>query len=97
MPNQFNIYWSNGAKRYEPDFIVETKDSIYMCETKSDKDMKDPDVQAKAEAALEYCRQASDFTANHGGKPWRYVIIPHTIVDRAYSFPYLIAQTKLKV
>ena len=25
---QFNIYWSNGSKRYEPDFIVETEDIL---------------------------------------------------------------------
>ena len=31
---QFSIYWSNGSKIYEPDFIVETADVIYMVETK---------------------------------------------------------------
>lgn len=96
VPNQFNIYWSSGAKKYEPDFIVETADAIYMCETKAEKDVNDPDVQAKAEAAREFCRRASEFTAQNGGKPWRYVIIPHTLVDRAYSFSYIIQQSKLK-
>ena len=46
-PNQFNIYWSNGAKRYEPDFIVETADCIYMVETKAKKDLTTEEVQAK--------------------------------------------------
>ena len=96
VPNQFNIYWSSGAKKYEPDFIVETADAIYMCETKAEKDVNDPDVQAKAEAAREFCRRASEFTAQNGGKPWRYVIIPHTLVDRAYSFNYILKQAKLK-
>lgn len=96
VPNQFNIYWSSGAKKYEPDFIVETADAIYMCETKAEKDVNDPDVQAKAEAAREFCRRASEFTAKNGGKPWRYVIIPHTLVDRGYSFSYILSQLKLK-
>ncbi len=96
VPNQFNIYWSNGAKKYEPDFIVETADAIYMCETKAEKDVNDPDVQAKAEAACEFCRRATEFTAQNGGKPWRYVMIPHTLVDRGYTFSYILNQAKLK-
>ena len=67
-----------------------------MCETKAEKDMDDADVLAKAEAAREFCRRATEFTANNGGKPWLYVIIPHTLVDRSYSFNYILSQTKLK-
>ncbi|MDE5773949.1 MAG: hypothetical protein K2H86_05780, partial [Muribaculaceae bacterium] len=96
VPNQFNIYWSNGAKKYEPDFIVETADAIYMCETKAEKDVNDADVQAKAEAACEFCRRATEFTAKNGGKSWHYIIIPHTLVDRSYSFNYILQQAKLK-
>lgn len=96
VPNQFNIYWANGAKRYEPDFIVETDDAIYMCETKAEKDVNDNDVLAKAEAAKEFCRRATEFTAKNGGKPWRYVLIPHTLVNRSYTFNYILSQTKLR-
>lgn len=96
VPNQLNIYWSSGAKKYEPDFIVETSDAIYMCETKAEKNVYDADVQAKAEAAREFCHRATEFTSKNGGKPWRYVIIPHTLVDRAYSFNYILQQSKLK-
>lgn len=96
VPNQFNIYWANGAKRYEPDFIVETADSIYMCETKMEKEMNDADVQAKATAAREFCNHASEYTEKNGGKPWKYVIIPHTLVNRAYTFDYVLSQTKLQ-
>lgn len=96
VPNQFNIYWNNGAKRYEPDFIVETEDAIYMCETKAEYQMDNAEVLAKAESAREFCRRASEFTQANGGKPWRYVIIPDTLVDRAYSFNYLLSQTNLK-
>lgn len=96
VPNQFNIYWANGAKRYEPDFIVETADAIYMCETKAEKDIEDADVLAKAEVAREFCHRATEFTAKNRGKPWQYIIIPHTLVDRSYTFNYILSQTKLK-
>lgn len=96
VPNQFKIYWANGSKRYEPDFIVETADAIYMCETKAEKNVNDADVQSKADAAKEFCRRATEFTAKNGGNPWHYIIIPHTLVDRSYSFNYILSQTKLK-
>ncbi len=96
VPNQFNIYWSSGAKKYEPDFIVETAYAIYMCETKAEKDVDDPDVQAKAKTASEFCRRVTEFTAQTCGKPWHYIIIPHTLVDRAYSFNYILQQANLR-
>ena len=96
VPNQFNIYWSNGSKKYEPDFVVEIADAIYMCETKAEKDVNAPDVLAKAEAATEYCRCATEFTAQSGGKPWKYIVIPHTLVDRGYTFDYILKQVNLK-
>lgn len=88
---QFSIYWSNGSKRYEPDFIVETTDAIYMVETKAATNVSTDEVQQKKAAAEEYCRHASEFTAENGGKPWRYILLPHDVVDRTASFEYLIA------
>ena len=89
--NQFNIYWSNGSKKYEPDFVVETADAIYMVETKAKKNMQDADVLGKKKAAEEYCKNASEFTKTVGGKPWKYVLLAHDTVDRAASFKYLTA------
>lgn len=91
---QFSIYWSNGSKRYEPDFIVETADVIYMVETKAAANVSTEEVQQKKAAAEEYCRHASEFTAENGGKPWKYVLLPHDSVDRTASFEYLIATHK---
>lgn len=88
---QFSIYWSNGSKRYEPDFIVETADAIYMIETKAAVNISNEEVQQKKQAAEEYCRHASEFTAEYGGKPWRYILLPHDIIDRTANFEYLIA------
>lgn len=89
--NQFNIYWSNGSRKYEPDFVVETADAIYMVETKAKKNMQDADVLGKKKAAEEYCKNASEFTKTVGGKPWKYVLLAHDTVDRAASFKYLTA------
>lgn len=90
-PTQFNIYWSNGAKKYEPDFIVETDDCIYMIETKMAKDATTEEVLSKKAAAELYCSQATKYTKEHGGKPWKYVLLTHDKVDRTASFDYLIA------
>ena len=88
--NQFDIYWGNGAKKYEPDFIVETNDAIYMIETKASKDKDDKDVNEKRSAAELYCERATEFTIANGGKPWRYVMIRHDHVTRASSFDFLV-------
>ncbi|MGM9784573.1 MAG: DEAD/DEAH box helicase [Candidatus Cryptobacteroides sp.] len=89
--NQFNIYWSNGSKKYEPDFVVETVEAIYMVETKAKKDMQDADVLGKKKAAEEYCKNASEYTKSVGGKPWKYVLLAHDTVERTASFKYLTA------
>jgi type III restriction enzyme len=89
-PNQFNIYWSNGAKKYEPDFIVETDIAIYMVETKASKDVNSNEVNEKRAAAELYCERAAEFTMANGGKPWRYIMIRHDIVTRTNSFSFLI-------
>lgn len=90
VTNQFNIYWGNGAHKYEPDFIVETADTIYMVETKKAKDVNDADVQSKKAAAEEYCKYATEYNSQHGGKQWKYILLPHDSVERSYSFMYVI-------
>ena len=89
-PNQFNITWNNNKKNYEPDFVVETKDKIYLVETKKEKDIPTEEVQQKAKAALEYCKNATDFTVQNGGKPWIYVLLPHDSVKLNMSFDYFV-------
>lgn len=90
---QFNIYWSNGSKKYEPDFVVETKKRIYLIETKAEKDLSAEDVLAKKQASEEYCKNATEYTLANGGKPWEYRIIAHTSVDRTHSLEYILAKS----
>ena len=92
-PRQFNIYWGQGgATRYEPDFIAETADTIFMCEPKASNKMRDTDVLEKQEAAEEYCRAASEFNLENGGKPWKYILISHDEIRPQSSFTYLAEQ-----
>lgn len=90
--NQFRIYWDNNSKRYEPDFIIETADTIYMVEPKSSANMMDPDVLAKKAAAIKYCKYATEFTSQNGGKPWKYLLVPHNEISRTINFDLLIAK-----
>ena len=92
VPLQFNIYWSNGSKRYEPDFVVETDSIIYLIETKAAKDIENEDVLAKKAAAEEYCKVVSEHTSKYEGKPWKYALISHDTVSRTASFEYIIAR-----
>lgn len=87
--NQFHLYWKHNSRQYNPDFVVETKDAIYLIETKKEADIESEDVQGKAQAALEYCKVATDFTISNGGKPWKYVLIPHNAVMVNMSFEHL--------
>lgn len=89
VPNQFRIYWGNGAHRYEPDFVVETKDKIYMVETKAENEINDEDVQEKKKAAIEFCSVVSKTTT----KPWQYSLIPHNEVGRTLQFKYVLASS----
>ncbi|MHB1861778.1 MAG: DEAD/DEAH box helicase [Gemmatimonadaceae bacterium] len=76
---QLNIYYS-ADHSYEPDFIVETETTKYLCEPKRATEMDDPIVLEKARAAAIWCRHATEHAAEHGGKPWAYLLIPHTSI-----------------
>jgi type III restriction enzyme len=65
---------------YEPDFVVETDIEKLLCEAKRADQMTDAVVLAKAKAASTWCKHATDHELRHGGKPWRYVLIPHNVI-----------------
>jgi len=88
--SQFRIYWKHNSQRYEPDFIVETSDSIYMIEVKAEKDIDSKDVLEKAEAGRIYCNSASDYNSKNKGKKWEYVLIPHNVITLNMSFAGLV-------
>ena len=49
--------------------------------------MNDPVVIAKAEAAYEWCRNATKVT----GTPWVYLLIPHDAIDESKTLAGLAA------
>lgn len=76
---QFQIYY-NKEEAYEPDFVVETKSGLFLCEPKRADQMEHPDVVAKKTATLEWCKHATEHAQQHGGKVWRYLLIPHDAI-----------------
>lgn len=82
VKGQFPIYYRQGADHpeYQPDFVAESGDTTYMLEPKASNEMEDPVVLAKKDAAIKWCQYASAYAAKHGGKPWRYALIPHTAI-----------------
>lgn len=90
-PEQFHIYWNHKGNMYEPDFVAETVDCIYLIETKKASDVDLIEIQSKAQAALKYCNYATEYTAEHGGKPWKYVLIPHDQVTKTNSFKGVVS------
>ena len=76
---QFQIYYKLGSEQpeYVPDFVAETDSIIYMVETKARTDVNTQEVQAKADAAARWCKHASDYAAEVGTKPWKYLLLPH--------------------
>jgi type III restriction enzyme len=84
-----------GDNDYEPDFVVETETEKLLCEPKRADQMQDSIVQAKARAAATWCKHASGHEQTNGGKPWRYLLIPHNAIadnmtiegfTKAYTF-----------
>lgn len=51
-----------------------------MLEPKARNEIEAADVQAKQEAAVRWCRQASEYAASSRGKPWQYALIPHDVI-----------------
>ena len=80
--NQFEIYYQMGTESFEyvPDFVAETKDTIYMIETKAKNQMESDEVKAKTKAAQTWCGYASAHNAENNGKPWKYLLISHESV-----------------
>jgi type III restriction enzyme len=95
---QFQLFykWGTDQREYQPDFVAETSDAIYMLEPKARNDMEDAEVQTKKNAAVEWCKNASDHNAKNGGKPWRYLLIPHDAIAENMTLKGLAAQYTIR-
>jgi type III restriction enzyme len=76
---QFQMFYKLGVEQpeYVPDFVVETPHYVLMVETKARNEMESDEVKAKTKAGALWCKNASEHAASVGGKPWKYLLIPH--------------------
>jgi type III restriction enzyme len=91
---QFQLFYKLGHEQheYQPDFVAETADAIYMLEPKQRKEMTSAEVLAKRDAGVLWCQRASDHNAKNGGKPWKYVgPIPHDEIAENMTLAKLAA------
>ena len=72
---EFDLQY-NGGKHYEPDFVAETSSCIYLIEVKGEDKQDTPDVIAKKNRAVRYCKTVSEWSTAHKGKPWKHLFIP---------------------
>lgn len=94
---QFQIFYKWGAEHpeYQPDFVAETEDCVYMLEPKAKKELDDPIVIAKRDVAVRWCVHASNHAASYGGKPWSYVLIPHDAIKDNMTLAGLVAKHRV--
>jgi type III restriction enzyme len=91
---QFQMFyrWNGEHPEYQPDFVAETADGIYMLEPKRKSDLDDAEVQLKKEVAVKWCANASDYNRSTGGKPWTYALIPHDAIQENMTLAGLVRQ-----
>jgi type III restriction enzyme len=90
-PNQFKLYSSDGLP-YQPDFVAESNDRLLIIETKRADQMKEASVLQKAELAALWAHIATVCHSQKvGGKPWTYLLVPHTAVAPNTTLSGLIA------
>lgn len=87
-PIDFNITYNDG-KSYEPDFVIETAKIIYLVEVKGDDKLNDPDVLAKKQKSIEYCKLVSKWAEETGNKKWIHIFIPASKISSISTFKYL--------
>ncbi len=86
----FKIYY-NSKDSYEPDFVVETETTKYLCEPKQANKMDDEIVLMKAKAAVTWCEQATAHAKELDGKEWKYLLIPHDDISEEKTLDGLAA------
>jgi len=61
---------------YSPDFMVKTKDKMYIVETKADKDVTDANVRQKQKSTLSFVSQINNLSLeNRDNLEWEYLIL----------------------
>ena len=80
-----------GGTQYQPDFIVETANAIFIVEIKAQNELNDETTLLKAKAAQTYCDHVNAaFEGQPNKKPWHFALIPAHDVQRSSVFAELI-------
>ena len=82
---QFKIH-AMGSQGYEPDFVVETTENIYIVEVKAYNRIDDKDVDRKAKAARAYCENINTLYAGTEKKKWKYMMLIDREIARNGDF-----------
>ena len=61
-----------------------------MIEIKAENELEDKIVKMKEEAAINYCKNATEINKVRNEKPWKYAIIPHDKTDTNMTFKKLV-------
>ena len=89
------ITWSPDGRRdehqYNPDFVIEATDRCYLAEVKDEGQLADPEVRAKAHAAIAWCEHATEYARSIGGKPWTYLLVPDRDIRSDVTFQGIAA------
>ncbi len=85
---EFNITYNHG-RNYEPDFVVEVEDHIFLVEVKGEDRLDAADVLAKKDRALRFCQVVSEWGIANGYKEWDYVFIPSKQITENATFNML--------
>lgn len=93
--NEFNITYNKGH-RYEPDFVVETKDVIYLVEIKGEDKINSPDVLSKKARSVKYCETVTAWNSANGYKPWKHIFIPSLAIEEVTSLESLCSFYEVK-
>ena len=93
---EFNITYNHG-RRYEPDFVVEVDQLIYLIEVKAENQLEEDDVLAKKEKAIKYCKLVSEWAKANTKKEWRYVFIPANQIHENSTFKQLVSNYIIEI
>ncbi|WP_414732275.1 hypothetical protein [Acetobacterium carbinolicum] len=91
--NEFDITYNQGH-RYQPDFVVETLDKIYLVEVKGEDRLNNAEVIAKKKRGVQYCETATLWGTTNGYKGWQYLFIPSKQIKAGSSFHHLADRFK---
>jgi type III restriction enzyme len=66
-----------------------------MLEAQARNDMQDAEVQAKRDAAVQWCRHATSHATSYAGKSWVYLLVAHDAISENMTLAGLANQFRI--